>query len=310
MYRFLTILALAAVSMTACHDMPEYKKASAMNTALPVFMIPRVVPADPFTLQAYERVHKKYTTAVLYIEGDGTPYADANTLNFSSTPPDPVGLRLASQDGSPNVIYLARPCQYRQRYQGKEECPKVFGAEARYSEAVIHGYMNALDNIKAYHDLTGFEIVGYDGGAAIAAILAAQRTDIVSLRTVAGNLDTKTTSYLNNTKELDKSYNPVNYATKLALMPQRHFVGKLDRITPPAVYNSFAQALGPTPCNTSTLVDGADHMHGWVEQWNTLRTLPVGCQNMNKPALIEEPAPVPFDPSTLDGDKGIDRGQK
>jgi len=294
-------LSLCAVLLAGCmHDVPSIRDDSAKRTALPVQMIPRFVPAGEFNLQAYERVHKKWTNAVLYIEGDGTAYATPSTLGMFNTPTDPVALRLAAQDGSTNVIYLARPCQYRGKYQGKSDCPKIFAADARFSEAVIQSYNKALDNIKAYHDVTGFDIVGYDGGAAIAVILAAQRQDIASLRTVAGNLDTVTTASINKVIAPTQSYNPVDYASQLTAKPQRHFIGKLDQVEPPAVYNSFAQAMGPTTCNSVSLIDNADHEHGWVEQWNTLRTLPVACSG--GPAL--EPQPITFDPTTLDGDKG------
>lgn len=307
MSRFLIAILSSAVLLSACHEVPTIRRDSAMRTALPVHMIPRVVPADPFTLQGYERVHQKFTTAVLYIEGDGPTYASPTTLNFTSTPVDPVGLRLAAQDGSKNVVYLARPCQYRNsKYQGKDECPKVFTTDAKFSEAVIHGYNAALDNIKAYHDVTGFEIVGYDGGAAIAAILAAQREDIVSLRTIAGNLDTKATADLHKVAVPNKSYNPADYANQLRDMPQRHFVGKLDKVTPPAVYASYSQKLGNTPCNAASLIDNADHEHGWTEQWSTLRNLPAACTQ----PVEAEPIPVTFDPTSLDSDKGTDHGQK
>ena len=307
MSRFLIAILSSAVLLSGCQDVPMIREDTAKRTALPVHMIPRTVPADPFTIQAYERVHQKFNTAVLYIEGDGEVYPTFPSLSLP--PSDPIGLRLAAQDGSKNVIYLGRPCgaYHNSKYQDKKDCPAVFKNDARFSEAVIHGYNKALDNIKAYHDVTGFEIVGYDGGAAIATILAAQREDIVSLRTIAGNLDTVTTAQLNKVAPPSKSYNPADYANQLRDMPQRHFVGKLDHVTPPAVYASFSQKLGSTPCNSVSLIDNADHEHGWVEQWNVLRTMPVAC---TQPVEIVEPAPVPFDPTSLDGDKGVDHGQK
>ena len=302
MRRFLTLLSFSALVLAGCQNIPEYQRETARRTALPVFMIPRIVPAEPFTLQAYERVHKKFDTAVLYIEGDGEGYSSPTDLNLNNTPADPIALRMAAQDGRPNVIWLGRPCQYHTKYMNKDDCPAVFTADGKFSEAVLEGYNRALDNIKAYNDVTNFEIVGWDGGAAIATILAAQRNDIVSLRTVAGNLDTKTTAYLNKVEAPTHSLNPVDYASKLTAMPQRHFIGKLDHVEPPAVYSSFAQAMGPTSCNAVSLIDDADHEHGWVEQWKTLVTMPVACTS--DAASIIEPPPVPFDPTTLDGDKG------
>ena len=313
MPRFLIALLSSAVLsstafLAACHEVPVIRQETAMRTALPVHLIPRMIQADPFTIQAYERGHKKFTNAVVYIEGDGEALAYPGILNISMPLANPIGLRLAAQDGSSNVIYLGRPCgaYHKGKYQGKEDCPAVFKTDARYSEAVIHGFMKALDNVKAYHDLTGFDLVGYDGGAAIATILAARRDDVTSLRTIAGNLDTKTTAALNKALPPSKSYNPADFAKELRDMPQRHFVGKLDNVTPPAVYASYSQALGATPCNNVSFIDNADHENGWVEQWNVLRTLPAACTQ----TVEAEPMPVTFDPTSLDGDKGTDRGQK
>lgn len=307
----LAMVSAAALFLSGCvNDVPMLKRESAQRIAMPVFMIPRTVPADPFTLKAFERVHQKYQPATLYIEGDGVPYATPDMTSLESSPTDPVGLRMAAQDGDTNVVYLARPCQYDQRYMGKKDCPEKYTTTHRYAPEVIAAYNQALDNIKAYHDVTGFNIVGYDGGGAIAAILAAKRDDVLTLRTVAGNLDTRATSINNNVTFLTGSMNPVDFAPQLVSKPQRHFIGKLDAVTPPVVYNSYAQALaraGDASCNAVTLVDNADHMNGWTEQWQTLRTLPVAC---NVPPQEAELPPVQFDPSTLDGDKGIDHGQK
>jgi dienelactone hydrolase len=213
-----------------------------------------------------------------------------------------VAVRLAAQDGSANVIYLGRPCQFSKGLrEGKEgkACPEKYWTTHRFAPEIIAAYKAALDNIKAYHDVTGFHIVGYGGGGTIAALLAVERSDILTLRTVAGNLDPKTSAWTRNITEPTGSLNPINYASKLVNMPQRHFIGKLDQVIAPAVYNSYAQALGNSPCLSVTMVDQADHQLGWVEQWNKLKDLPAVC---NKP--VELP-PAKFDPATLDGDKGL-----
>lgn len=53
---------------------------------------------------------------------------------------------------------------------------------------VFTAYNEALDEIKKRYDITEFNLIGHDGGANIAAVLASTRKDVVSLRTVAGNL--------------------------------------------------------------------------------------------------------------------------
>jgi hypothetical protein len=299
-FRSLTALGLSLALVSGCvlADHPENREDTAKRTAAPVFMLPRDIAASPFMLQSYDRVYEKDAPATLYIEGDGVPYVTADQESTNPTPVDPVALRLAARDGGKNVIWLGRPCQYNEGWQNGKDCPSIFWTNKRFSPEVIAAYMSALDQIKQNTKVTGFNLVGYDGGAAIAAILAGKRDDILSLRTVAGNLDHRVTSQVNGTKFLDGSLNPVDFSAQIAQIPQRHFIGKLDRVTPPAVYNSYAQTAGNGSCLSVTLVDNADHQLGWVEQWTVLKDMPLDCAN---PA---EPAPVPFDPTPLDGDKG------
>lgn len=292
---------LATTSLTGCiQHLPPYERESAQRIAMPVFMLPRTVHAEPFDLKAYERVHQKGEIANLYIEGDGVAFSQNDTPMLGITPSNPVGLRLATQDASANVIYLARPCQYKMGMVGGAECPESFKNEKRFSAEVIQAYNNALDDIKARNEITGFNIIGYDGGGAIAAILAAGRTDIKSLRTVAANLDHQAATKLHKkVTVLTDSLNAVDFAPQLTRMPQHHFIGKTDKDMPPIIYNSYAQSIADGTCLHVTMVENASHEHGWTEQWKSLLTLPVACD------MPVEPQPVPFDPSTLDGDKGL-----
>ncbi len=284
---FASVATIAATGLSGCYaEHPVVSDDIARRTALPVFMIPRQVGTEHFTLQAYERVYKKSSPATLYIEGDA-----------NQTPINPVALRLAAQDGGNNVIWLARPCQYL-TVKAAKACDESYSTNKRFAPEVIEGYKQALDNIKAYYNIPSFDLVGYDGGAAIATILASQRSDVTSLRTVAGQLDTQTMANLSE-KPLDGgSLNPIDFGAGIANIPQRHFIGKLDTVTPPAVYNSFAQSVQNGQCVNVTLVDNADHENGWAEQWKALKTIPVDCAQQ-----VEAP-PVLFDPTPLDGDKG------
>jgi hypothetical protein len=298
--------ALALVLLAACvQDLPMTRQMSANNIAGPVFLIPRTIQAGNFSLKAFERNYQRGGTAILYIEGDGTAFVNSKTISPISTPTDPVGLRLAAQDSHDNVFYLARPCQYRGTFMGKKECPNEYWTTHRFAPEVLSSYMIALDNLKAFNEVSGFHIVGYGGGAAIAAILAAQRSDILSLRTVAGNLDHQMMSRIHGTNELTGSLNPLDYATSLASKPQRHFVGKLDRVAPPKVYMSFAQKMGPTSCNAVTLVDKADHEMGWVEQWRVLKDLPTSCSQTQDAGLISTDVPLQINPADLGGQLSV-----
>ena len=294
---FLT-LACASALLTGCMaNHSVVREDVARRTALPVFMLPRDIPTENFMIQSYERVHTKNQSATIYIEGDGTYTVYKPDFTHNPTPTDPVALRLAAQDGGTNVIWVARPCQYNKGWKNGKDCPAEYTTSKRFAPEVIESYNQVLDNIKAYYSIPSFDLVGYDGGAAIAVILGSQRADIKSIRTVAGNLDPHSVANINNKPYQEGSLNPLDFAAGISNIPQRHFIGKGDKMTPPAVYNSFAQAVSQGQCLNVSLVDNADHQAGWVEQWKTLKTIPIDC------AQPAEPQPIIFDPTPLDGDK-------
>lgn len=289
------VFGLTAATLAGCASYPVMREDSVKRAATPVFMLERKIPSSLFIFEARERVYQRGQPATLYIEGDGFAYQDAETVSDNPTPLDPVALRLATQDGSPNVIWVARPCQYVKGWSKGKECPKDYWTTKRFAPEVLDSYNQALDNIKAHYGVPSFNLVGYDGGAAIAGILASQRKDILSLRTVAGNLDPKTTAQVHKHAYTEDSLTPIDFAPALATLPQRHFIGKMDRVTPPVVFNNFAQSMANAECLNVSLVDNADHVLGWAEQWKVLLGMPLDCAN--------PPAPVLFDPTPLDGDK-------
>ncbi len=296
--RSFVVLACSTALLTGCYsDHSVMREDAAKRTAAPVFMIPRDIPTDKFILQSYERVYKKNKPVTLYIEGDGTYTLAAPALSDNPTPADPVALRMAAQDGGENVVWIARPCQYNKGWKDGKTCPVDYSTTKIFAPEVIDSYHIALDNIKTYYNIPSFDLVGYDGGAAIAVILGSQRADINSIRTVAGNLDPRAVANLNKQPYEEGSLNPSDFAAGISNIPQRHFIGKSDKVIPPAVFNSFAQAAGQGPCLNVTLVDNADHQLGWVEQWKTLKSIPMDCAQT-------EAAPVLFDPTPLNGDKG------
>jgi hypothetical protein len=97
-------------------------------------------------------------------------------------------------------------------------------------------------------------LVGYSGGAAVAALIAESRGDIASLRTIAGNLDTEAANRYHGVSFMPESLNPISKASRLALLPQGHFVCDGDRIIPPLITEGFAKAMGNSRCVTITYV--------------------------------------------------------
>lgn len=238
----------------------------------------RLIPASSFLLTTFERITNQGDNATVYIEGDGLAWTGRRTPSLDPTPTNPVALRLATEDQSANVIYLARPCQYS-KLTHDSACPQKYWTSSRFAPEVVKSMNIALNDIQARYKITGFNIVGFSGGANVAALMAAQRDDILSLRTVAGNLDHRLLHSTHNVSQLSGSLNAADIAPQIAYIPQHHFIGGKDNVVPPAIAESFINTSGDRKCIRSTIVPNATHEKGWSNIWPALLEYPVDCQN-------------------------------
>lgn len=111
----------------------------------------------------------------------------------------------------------------------------------------------------------------------MAAILAGQRGDVRSLRSVAGNLDHAEHSRVHDVSQLGNSLNPPQYAERLARVPQYHFIGGQDKIVPRSIYDAYVGALPAQNCTSYKIVDGAGHDSGWAAAWPELLRIAPTC---------------------------------
>lgn len=254
---FAMVLALV---MTGCAS-PEARLQTANEIAQRADLRAISVTAPPFTLAAYVRNSDPSNPVVIYIEGDGLAWISRSQPSLDPTPRNPVGLRLAAEDHGPNVIYLARPCQYVRA----AACDVTYWTDRRFAEDVIRSTSAAIDALirPGQH----IHLVGYSGGGAVAAMIAARRADVLSLRTVAGNLDHDALSLYHDVSPMVGSLNPRDVAQQLVGLPQFHYVGDRDKVVPPLVSASYLHAMGDTRCAAMIHVGGASHDDGWVEFW-------------------------------------------
>ena len=268
--------AFALLAAAACAGAP-LKDDIANRLASPVWMVERQIPAGPFNLTVYERMHTRYAPADIYIEGDGQAWLSNTRLSLDPTPANPVALHLATRDKSDNLVWMARPCQYSGLIEKETPCDATYWTDKRFAPEVLAAYNAALDEIKQRWNIESFNLIGFSGGGAIASILAAQRSDVASLRTVAGNLDHQTHSAYHNVSTLDGSLNPPEFAAKLASVPQVHFIGGQDEVVPPAVLHSYLQAVGDSSCVQYKFIQEAQHEQGWVDKWPELLAIAPVC---------------------------------
>jgi pimeloyl-ACP methyl ester carboxylesterase len=205
-------------------------------------------------------------TLTVYIEGDGQAYRDRVTPSDDPTPADPLALRLAALDPGSKVLYLARPGQYLPEKE-LSACDPALWTTARYSARVVDCLSAALDAAERALGASRLRLVGYSGGGALAVLLAARRTDVVGLITMAANLDTDAWTALHHVAPLADSGNPAEAAPAVADLPQVHYAGSDDRIAPPWLCRRYLARLPAGAEARCLVIDGADHHHGLAEAW-------------------------------------------
>lgn len=232
---------------------------------------------DHFDLLTYRRITQPGAPLTIYIEGDGAAWLTPNQLSSDPTPRNPLVLQLASVDPAANVVYLARPCQYVMLPGRGRSCREDYWSDQRFSEEMVAALDQAISQLVTETAAPGLDLVGYSGGGALAVLVAARRTDVHSLRTVAGNLDHWEFSRYHGVSPLTGSLNPIDLAEKVASIPQSHFVGREDETVPARIAERFLAALPAQNCAEAVTVAGTTHADGWLTQWPALLRHPLPC---------------------------------
>lgn len=223
---------------------------------------------SPFELRVWLRITAPEQPVRVYIEGDGFAWRSRTRPSDDPTPRQPTGLMLAAADTSANVVYLARPCQFIGPPL-PANCGATWWTDNRFSSQVVQAMNEALNQaLRALPDAR-IELVGYSGGGAIAALIAARRDDVRSLRTVAGNLDVAYVNATHNVSAMPQALSAIDVAPQLANLPQIHFTGSADTTVPPAVARRFQQAAGGR-CVRIESVQGMAHGSDWAAVWPSL----------------------------------------
>lgn len=268
----LRILTLLAVLLCSCTTLDTHDHAQQMAQA--AGMQKSAITTDGFVLIAYSRLTDASQPVNVYIEGDGLAWLSRHQLSADPTPRRAIGLTLATLDPASNVIYLARPCQFNDF--DRTPCASSYWSDKRFSEEVISAMSHAMDTFAPRLHGQSIHLIGYSGGAAVAALIAARRHDIASLRTVAGNLDHVALNAHHQVSPMPGSLNAIDVAPKLARLPQLHFIGGKDQVIPELIAQRFLTAVGNNCAQVITQAD-ASHTEGWVEHWPDLLKINAKC---------------------------------
>lgn len=208
-------------------------------------------PTDDFTIASWQKITSPQATYKIYIEGDGHAFNAHGTPTSDPTPRGELLRELAFADTSPNIIYLARPCQYL----SSPQCSVKYWTTARFAPEVINSSYQAIKQIAGNNQLI---LIGFSGGAQIAELLAATTDlNVKKIITIAGNLDHTAWTAYHHLPTLSDSLNAADYRAKLANIPQTHYTGTDDWVIPPKLSRQIV--------SSSQLIEvpNATHSSGW-----------------------------------------------
>jgi pimeloyl-ACP methyl ester carboxylesterase len=211
----------------------------------------------------------------IYIEGDGSP-ASLRIGGGDPTPERPVSQWLAKEDTRGNVAYLARPCQFTPS-DHRRGCERQYWGDARFNFEVISSMAEAVKQLARKHGITQIELVGYDGGGVVAALVALRIPEVTSVRTIGAPMDVAAWAYSRQMAPLARSLVPEDNIGQLAHIPQLHIASRQDEYVKPAVLESFMRRLPAAHCTELAVVDGPRHDGDWTAIWREYRDKTIAC---------------------------------
>jgi pimeloyl-ACP methyl ester carboxylesterase len=243
----------------------------------------RTFQNGPLPIYGWVRLNDPSQPIHVYIEGDGFAYITKSRPSSDPTPTRPIALDLAKIDRYANVVYLGRPCHYASDHDFKTTCHKKYWTTHRFDQTVVNSFQAVLNDLGG----DGYHLIGFSGGANIAGLLAASRTDVASIRTIAGNVDNDFFTSFHKVSDMPYSLNMADYADRLSSIPQYHFIAAEDKFVPIDIFKSYQSKLNDQSCVSYEVVSNTTHLDGWVVQWPTLLRRPFPCVNSSRIAHHE-----------------------
>jgi dienelactone hydrolase len=221
------------------------------------------IPSTGFTLKAFgSPTAKKVAILTIYIEGDGLAWLSEDRPSANPTPIVPTALKMALQDTQMPVAYLARPCQFVGQAEW-QHCQRQYWTERRFSPEIISAMNQAITYLKNHYHAQHIRLIGYSGGGTVATLVAARRSDVCQLITVAAILDTDYWVQQESLTPLRGSLNPANAWKNLVDTPQIHWVGGKDTVVKKEVAYAYTKRFPAAKKPKIIVMPTFDHSCCW-----------------------------------------------
>lgn len=199
---------------------------------MPADFLRRDVVAGKYTLLTMQRDTDAMAPVRVYIEGDGHAFNSRGIPTSNPTPKDSPVWRWAAADDGPNVVYVARPCQYIM----SDACSVRDWTTGRFSPDIIEAVTAAVRDVARVRPVV---LIGYSGGALVTGLVIENASDVNVQRwiTVAGVLNhSDWTTYFGDS--------PLRHSVDLDVLPdvpQTHYVAENDDVVPVALSRKWVE---------------------------------------------------------------------
>lgn len=232
----------------------------------------KLVKAGDFVITTYQRVSDKDSPYVFYIEGDGSISIGRYAIADNPTPSKVMLFKIATLDTRPNIVYIARPCQYTP-VELNPNCNQDYWTDKRMAEEVIESTNIVINSINNGNPAS---LVGFSGGGGVAILVAARNKHIKDIITIAGNLDIENFSKHHGIYALKESLNPIDYAINISNIPQLHLSGSKDAIVPSKIMQGYIKASS-SDCTQQKIFPNITHTKGWDKVWQEVLKINLTC---------------------------------
>ncbi len=255
------IIVIAFFLLSSCFNDPNYIRHKTVSLAKDSGFVEKIYHNYNFKIFTLQKIKNPKLPIRVYLEGDGKAYINSRLPSINPTPRSYFFVNLMFEDDYPNIIYIARPCQY---FKDDSKCDIQYWTINRFSQEIINSVNEVLKNFKDKE----LELVGYSGGGQIALQLASKdnNKNIINIRTIAGNLDPDEFTNIHQVSKLEFAKLDFN---RLSKIPQVHFVGTYDDIVPSSVSSRYIDKLESSNCTKIIEVNMATHYQGW-SNWPSL----------------------------------------
>ncbi len=263
---------IAIILLTSCsatnsnNDSPAFNKMKGFDKIL--------VQGEDFWITTYQKITDNTKPYIFYIEGDGRPFIGKRRISSNPTPTSKMFRNLVEIDARPNVIYVARPCQYTSVDMNPKCRDFSYWTNKRMSEDSVIAINEVINKINPKGKF--FSIIGYSGGGAIAVLIAARNPNTKNIITIAGNLDHKAFTKYHGVINMDESLNPIDYAHIVRNIPQLHLSGGKDKKVPSFIAERYIKTANSN-CVHHKIFPTFTHYDGWTNIWKEIYPMNIEC---------------------------------